>query len=97
MKNVEIVVGIVLDRMGRVLSTNIITGSGDTSFDDAALAMMRRRIPSPHHHPWSPTKGCASTCRSFSTCRRRARRNADPGQDHYPSAVVMTEPKLPRP
>jgi periplasmic protein TonB len=51
MKDAEIVVGIVLDRMGRVVSTSIITGSGDTSFDDAALAMMRRADPVPAPPP----------------------------------------------
>jgi periplasmic protein TonB len=57
MKNVEIVVGIVLDRMGRVLSTNIITGSGDTSFDDAAFAMMRRADPVPAPPPLVADEG----------------------------------------
>jgi len=51
MKGAEMVIGIVLDRMGRVLSTSIITGSGDTSFDDAALAMMRRADPVPAPPP----------------------------------------------
>lgn len=57
MKGAEIVVGIVLDRMGRVLSTNIITGSGDTSFDDAALAMMRRADPVPAPPPLVADEG----------------------------------------
>lgn len=35
----EILVGFVLDRMGHVLSANIVKGSGDSVFDDAALAM----------------------------------------------------------
>jgi periplasmic protein TonB len=51
MKDAAIVVGLVLDRMGRVVSTSIITGSGDTSFDDAALAMMRRADPVPAPPP----------------------------------------------
>jgi len=57
MKDAEIVVGIVLDRMGRVLSTSIIKGSGDTSFDDAALAMMRRADPVPAPPPLVADEG----------------------------------------
>jgi periplasmic protein TonB len=60
-KNAEIVVGIVLDRMGRVLSTSIITGSGDTSFDDAALAMMRRADPVPAPPPLVADAGLSFT------------------------------------
>ena len=33
-----------LDRLGHVLSTSIEKGSGDTAFDEAALAMVRRSI-----------------------------------------------------
>ena len=57
MKDAEIVVVIELDRMGRVLSANIITGSGDASFDDAALAMMRRADPVPAPPPFVADEG----------------------------------------
>jgi protein TonB len=43
----EIVLGFELDRSGRVLSVRIVRSSGDQSFDDAALAMMRRADPVP--------------------------------------------------
>jgi TonB family protein len=61
MKGAEMVVGIVLDRMGRVLSTSIITGSGDASFDDAALAMMRRADPVPAPPPLVADAGLSFT------------------------------------
>jgi periplasmic protein TonB len=43
----EILVGFELDEAGRVLSSNIVQGSGDASFDEAALAMIRRSDPVP--------------------------------------------------
>jgi protein TonB len=50
-KSVEIVVSFVLDRMGHVLSTSIVKGSGDAAFDNAALAMVRRSDPVPQPPP----------------------------------------------
>jgi periplasmic protein TonB len=43
----EILVNFVLDEDGRVLSSDIVRGSGDASFDEAALAMIRRSDPVP--------------------------------------------------
>ncbi len=43
----EILVRFELDRTGHVLSASIAKGSGDASFDEAALAMMRRADPVP--------------------------------------------------
>jgi periplasmic protein TonB len=43
----EILVNFVLDETGRVLSSSIVHGSGDGSFDEAALAMIRRSDPVP--------------------------------------------------
>jgi periplasmic protein TonB len=43
----EILVGFELDDAGRVLSSSIVQGSGDASFDEAALAMIRRSDPVP--------------------------------------------------
>ena len=37
--------------MGHVLSANIVKGSGDTAFDEAALAMVRRSDPVPKPPP----------------------------------------------
>ncbi|HYW70865.1 MAG TPA: TonB family protein [Pyrinomonadaceae bacterium] len=42
-----ILVKFVLDETGHVLASNIVTGSGDASFDEAALAMIRRADPVP--------------------------------------------------
>ena len=39
-KSAEILVSFALDRMGHVLSTSIVKGSGDAAFDQAALAMV---------------------------------------------------------
>jgi len=50
-KSAEIVVGFVLDRLGHVLSTSIVKGSGDTAFDEAALSMIRRSDPVPQPPP----------------------------------------------
>jgi periplasmic protein TonB len=50
-RSAEIVVGFVLDRMGHVLSTRIVKGSGDAAFDGAALAMVKRSDPVPQPPP----------------------------------------------
>jgi periplasmic protein TonB len=43
----QILVGFVLDETGHVLSAGIVRGSGDSAFDEAALAMIRRSDPVP--------------------------------------------------
>lgn len=50
-KSAEIVVSFALDRMGHVLSTSIVKGSGDPVFDEAALAMVRKSDPVPQPPP----------------------------------------------
>jgi protein TonB len=60
-QTVEIVLGFVLDRTGRVLSVAVIRGSGDRSFDDAALAMMRRADPVPAPPPRVADSGLSFT------------------------------------
>jgi periplasmic protein TonB len=60
-QNVEIVLGFVLDRTGRVLSVAVVRGSGDRSFDDAALAMMRRADPVPAPPPRIADSGLSFT------------------------------------
>ena len=50
-KSAEILVSFALDRMGHVLSTSIVKGSGDAAFDEAALAMVRRSDPVPQPPP----------------------------------------------
>src|SRR5713226_5838254 len=56
-KSAEIVVSFALDRMGHVLSTSIVKGSGDTAFDEAALAMVRRSDPVPQPPPLVADEG----------------------------------------
>jgi TonB family protein len=46
-REAHIVVAFVLDRTGHVVSASVAQSSGDTSFDNAALAMMRRADPVP--------------------------------------------------
>jgi protein TonB len=46
-RTAEIVMSFELDRAGHVLSAAIVRGSGEASFDEAALAMLRRADPVP--------------------------------------------------
>jgi TonB family protein len=46
-REAHIVVAFVLDRTGHVVSASIAQSSGDASFDNAALAIMRRADPFP--------------------------------------------------
>jgi len=57
LKSAEILVGFVLDRMGHVLSTSIVKGSGDAAFDAAALDMVRRSDPVPQPPPLIADEG----------------------------------------
>jgi TonB family protein len=56
-KSAQIVVGFALDRMGHVLSTSIVKGSGDAAFDEAAIAMIRRSDPVPPPPPLVADEG----------------------------------------
>jgi protein TonB len=56
-KGAEILVTFALDRMGHVLSTSIIKGSGDKAFDEAALAMIRHSDPVPQPPPLVADEG----------------------------------------
>ncbi len=56
-KSAEIMVSFALDRMGRVLSATIVKGSGDTAFDEAALAMLKRADPVPMPPPLVADEG----------------------------------------
>jgi len=60
-KSAEIVVSFALDRMGHVLSTSIVKGSGDAAFDEAALAMVRRSDPVPQPPPLVADEGLSFT------------------------------------
>ncbi|SRR6266403_4024119 len=56
-RSTEILVSFELDRIGHVLSTNIVKGSGDAAFDEAALAMVRRSDPVPPPPPLVADEG----------------------------------------
>lgn len=60
-QNAEVVVGFVLDRLGHVLSTRVVKGSGDPSFDQAALAMLQRSDPVPPPPPLIADEGLTFT------------------------------------
>ena len=60
-KAAEIQIRFTLDRMGRVLATNIEKSSGDTAFDEAALAMVRRSDPVPMPPPVIADEGLTFT------------------------------------
>jgi len=60
-KTAEIAVRFTLDRMGRVLSVAIEKSSGDTAFDEAALAMVRRSDPVPAPPPLIADEGLSFT------------------------------------
>jgi periplasmic protein TonB len=61
LKSAEILVGFVLDRMGHVLSSSIVKGSGDPAFDAAALAMLKRSDPVPQPPPLVADEGLSFT------------------------------------
>lgn len=60
-RSVEILVNFVLDRVGHVVSTTIVKGSGDAAFDEAALAMVRRSDPVPAPPPLVADEGLSFT------------------------------------
>jgi periplasmic protein TonB len=60
-KSAQILVGFALDRMGHILSTSIVKGSGDPVFDEAALAMVRRSDPVPQPPPSVADEGLSFT------------------------------------
>ncbi len=57
----EIVVNFLLDRTGHVVSTSIVKSSGDRSFDEAAIAMLRRSDPVPPPPPLVADEGLSFT------------------------------------
>jgi periplasmic protein TonB len=60
-KSAEILISFALDRMGHVLSTSIVKGSGDKAFDEAALAMVRKSDPVPPPPPRVADEGLSFT------------------------------------
>ena len=56
-KHAEPTISFAIDRTGHVLSASIATSSGDTSFDEAALAMIQRADPLPPPPPLVADEG----------------------------------------
>jgi len=61
MQKAEVVVSFVLDRLGHVVSSRVVRGSGDASFDDAAIAMLQRSDPVPPPPPLVADQGLTFT------------------------------------
>jgi periplasmic protein TonB len=61
MQHAEVVVSFVLDRVGHVVSTRIVKGSGDPAFDAAAKAMLQRADPVPPPPPLVADEGLSFT------------------------------------
>jgi TonB family protein len=57
----QVVVSFALDRMGHVVSSRVVKGSGDTAFDDAALSMLQRSDPVPVPPPQVADRGLSFT------------------------------------
>jgi len=61
MQAAKVVLHFVLDRMGHVVSSRVVKGSGDTAFDEAALAMLQRSDPVPPPPPLIADEGLTFT------------------------------------
>src|SRR4051812_48735545 len=60
-KNVKVVVNVTFDRLGHVVSSSVAESSGDSSYDEAALAMLRRSDPVPQPPPLIADEGLSYT------------------------------------
>jgi periplasmic protein TonB len=69
-QSAEISVNFVLDRAGHIVSSRIVQGSGDASFDAAALAMLQRSDPVPQHLPCPRAQSNSTMMVPSETCRR---------------------------
>lgn len=56
-KSAEVVLSLVLDRLGHVVTAGVTKSSGDSAFDAAALAMIRRADPVPAPPPLVADEG----------------------------------------
>ena len=60
-KTAEVTVNFEIDRLGKVLAVRVVKGSGDTAFDEAAVAMVRRSDPLPAPPPLIADDGLSFT------------------------------------
>ncbi len=61
----EVILAFVLDRAGHIVRSTVLKGSGDTAFDQAALAMMQRSNPVPPPPPLIADGGLSFTMPVF--------------------------------
>ena len=94
-KTAEIVVSFALDRMGHVLSTSIVKGSGDAAFDEAALAMVRRSDPVPQPPPLVADEGLNFTLPVIFRVKGRAEYLT--GHSAARSTALASPPEIPKP
>jgi TonB family protein len=57
LKRAQVIVSFDLDRLGHVLAVRVVKGSGDASFDHAAVAMLERANPVPPPPPLVADQG----------------------------------------
>jgi len=60
-RRMEVLVTFEIDRLGRLLSSQVAKSSGDASFDGAALAMLKRAAPLPPPPPAVADEGLSFT------------------------------------
>jgi protein TonB len=60
-KALKVKVKFVLDRLGHVITVDVVDGSGDPAYDEAALAMVRRSDPLPRPPPMVADEGLSFT------------------------------------
>lgn len=60
-RNVEVLVSFTIDRLGHVLSATVVGGSGDPSFNSAAISMVQRSDPVPPPPPAVADEGLTFT------------------------------------
>ena len=60
-QSAQVMVSFVLDRVGHIVSSQVVTGSGDQSFDAAAVAMLQRADPVPPPPPLVADQGLTFT------------------------------------
>ncbi len=61
LQRAEVIVSFVLDRLGHVVSVRLVKGSGDASFDAAAVEMLNRADPVPPPPPLVADEGLTFT------------------------------------
>ena len=85
MQDAEMLVSFALDRIGHVVSANVVKGSGDAAFDDAALAMLRKSDPVPTPPPRVADEGLNFTMPVIFHVKKT---DAAAARDHTPVGTI---------